>query len=123
MAMNNHAFIDVLKIDIEGSEFDALMSFIASLELTGQDTLPIGQMQIEIHVWKPRDGFRYFMEWWELLERFGLRPFWFEPNLVYVNLYRARPDAVEVGYLTRFIAVQSTVGLTHLTVLVHQRQG
>ena len=52
---------------------------------------------LEIHVWSPRDGFKYFMEWWELLERFGLRPFWFEPNLVYVNSLHARPDAVEVS--------------------------
>lgn len=97
MAMNGHTFIDVFKIDIEGAEFDALMSFIASLELLGEDTVPFGQMQIEIHVWSPRDGFRYFVEWWELLERFGLRPFWFEPNLVYVNSLHARPDAVEVS--------------------------
>ncbi|VDC02752.1 unnamed protein product [Peniophora sp. CBMAI 1063] len=99
MAMNKHTFIDVLKIDIEGSEFDALMSFIASLELNGEDAVPFGQMQIEVHVWKPRDGFRYFMEWWELLERFGLRPFWFEPNLVYVNSLHARPDAVEYAFI------------------------
>lgn len=96
MSMNNHTFIDIFKIDIEGAEYDALMGFIASLELSGKDTLPFGQMQIEIHVWNERKNFRYFMQWWELLERFGLRPFWFEPNLVYVNSLRARPDAVEV---------------------------
>ena len=35
--------------------------------------LPFGQLQIELHIWNQR--FQDFLEWWELLEVSGLRPF------------------------------------------------
>lgn len=35
--------------------------------------LPFGQLQIELHIWKQR--FEDFLDWWELLETAGLRPF------------------------------------------------
>jgi hypothetical protein len=89
-----HTFIDILKVDIEGGEFEALASFVASH--AGED-LPIGQLQVEIHAWKGRERFAYFVKWWESLEAAGLRPFWAEPNLVYLNLYPgARPTLAEV---------------------------
>ncbi|KZV62011.1 hypothetical protein PENSPDRAFT_266313 [Peniophora sp. CONT] len=99
MAMNGHSFIDLFKIDIEGSEFDALKSLLRSLEDAGEDAVPFGQMQIEIHAWAPYDVFGYFIDWWESLERFGLRPFWFEPNLVYANAMDARPELVEYAFI------------------------
>ena len=62
--------------------------------------LPIGQLQIELHA-RPGSGhetFAAFNSWWESLEAVGLRPFFAEPNLVYVNLVRGvRPDLVEVS--------------------------
>lgn len=33
-----------------------------------------------------RKVFREFLEWWESLEDAGLRPFWTEPNLIFVNI-------------------------------------
>ena len=80
-----HTFIDILKIGIEGGEYKALASFITAY--AGKD-LPIGQLQLEIHSW---DGqlFIHFVKWWEYLEAAGLRPFWMEPNLVYMNIFRS----------------------------------
>ncbi len=38
-----------------------------------EGVLPFGQLQIELHVWNQR--FQDFLEWWQLLEASGLRPF------------------------------------------------
>lgn len=110
------------QVDIEGAEFDALASFVAhhiaqSMHaappsphnphappppLPMLPMLPIGQLQIELHA-RPGSGhetFAAFNSWWESLEAVGLRPFFAEPNLVYVNLVRGvRPDLVEVSAL------------------------
>jgi len=89
-----HTFIDILKIDIEGGEFDSLASFLTS---HADGELPIGQLQLEIHAWGGRERFAYFVKWWDSLEAAGLRPFWTEPNLVYLNLYPgSRPGLTEV---------------------------
>ncbi|CCL98198.1 uncharacterized protein FIBRA_00192 [Fibroporia radiculosa] len=122
MALNGHQFIDILKVDIEGAEFTALSSFL-SVQTAMQGTephnphappsspnnaahpaapLPIGQMQIEIHARSDTgySTFAPFKSWWESLERAGLRPFFTEPNLVYVNLIRgARPDLAEYSFM------------------------
>ena len=89
-----HTFIDVLKIDIEGGEFDALTSFITSHT---RGNLPVGQLQLEIHALHGHERFDYFINWWESLEAAGLRPFWTEPNLVYINIMRGvGPELTEV---------------------------
>ncbi|KAJ7482217.1 methyltransferase domain-containing protein [Mycena galericulata] len=89
-----HDFIDIWKIDIEGSEFSALAAVIESFK--GQP-LPFGQMQIEIHI-----GYSAEMntvgaidEWWTMLEDAGLRPFWTELNLLDVNFLRRGPLVAE----------------------------
>ncbi|THG93611.1 hypothetical protein EW026_g7672 [Hermanssonia centrifuga] len=120
MRQNGHSFIDVLKIDIEGAEFDALSAFIDSFVLSSSHAssdeprhphmppsrdsevvLPIGQLQLEIHAWGANGAsFAKFKKWWESMESAGLRPFWTEPNLVYVNLVRgARPDLAEYSFM------------------------
>ncbi|KAF7979842.1 hypothetical protein HWV62_40585 [Athelia sp. TMB] len=101
MAANNHTFIDILKIDIEGAEFAALDALIDAYPPARGAWLPFGQLQIEIHA---RDSeyaqFPRFLEWWERLERAGLRPFWTEPNLVYVNLVQGvRPTLAEYSFI------------------------
>lgn len=85
MRRNGHSYIDVLKIDIEGYEFDTVKAMIQPYVESGQP-LPFGQLQIELHVWGKR--FSDFLSWWELLEAAGLRPVMMEPNLVYVNYNR-----------------------------------
>ncbi|KAI0781889.1 methyltransferase domain-containing protein [Abortiporus biennis] len=122
MEINGHDFIDILKVDIEGAEFESLISFIeASAASTSSRThphshphggrggsgrnggsLPVGQLQIEIHAWEgsPHGEFAPFKTWWERLEAAGLRPFWTEPNLVYVNLIRGvRPQLSEYSFM------------------------
>jgi hypothetical protein len=111
MRQNGHDFIDLLKIDIEGAEFGALDAFVNAFipspeyearhphaPAAEEPSLPIGQLQLEIHAWGENGAsFKKFRKWWERLENAGLRPFWTEPNLVYINLVRgARPDLAEV---------------------------
>ena len=45
-----------------------------------EGVLPFGQLQIELHVWNQR--FQDFLEWWELLEASGLRPFHSEVSAI-----------------------------------------
>jgi len=116
MAQNNHTFIDILKIDIEGAEFEALEALInaypsasSSSWLSGKGKsgragggLPFGQLQLEVHVrdYLPWTYFPKFLLWWEKLEEAGLRPFSTEPNLVYINLVRGvRPDLAEYSFI------------------------
>jgi len=99
MQMNGHKFIDVLKIDIEGSEFSTLTDL---LKVYAGRPLPFGQLQIEIHAWTAdwQDKFPDFLGWWEALEKAGLRAFWTEPNLVYLNINRGyAPDLAEYSFI------------------------
>ncbi|KAJ7176076.1 methyltransferase domain-containing protein [Mycena crocata] len=100
MKENGHDFIDILKIDIEGNEFEALEVFMDHFESIG--ILPIGQLQLEIHATGERvyKEFPVFLKWWEKLESMGLRPFFSEANLVYMNIRRgAKPDLVEYSFI------------------------
>jgi len=98
MKHNGHTFIDILKVDIEGSEFDALTAFLDAHP--NGDVLPVGQIQLEIHAGGDRGRFERFLHWWTALEAAGLRPFWTEPNLVSVNLYRgSRPEVAEYSFM------------------------
>jgi len=97
MKLNGHTFIDILKIDIEGGEFDALTSFIAA---HAHGDLPVGQLQLEIHALHGHERFDFFINWWESLEAAGLRPFWTEPNLVYINIMRGvGPELTEYAFM------------------------
>ncbi|KAH6666734.1 methyltransferase domain-containing protein [Halenospora varia] len=86
MQMNGHDYIDILKIDIEYAEFNALSALNAYTQEHPQD-FPIGQMLIEMHLLKSQ-GITYpiFLDWWESMEYRGLRPSWTEPNLVAVSM-------------------------------------
>ncbi|KAF5374336.1 hypothetical protein D9758_004672 [Tetrapyrgos nigripes] len=85
MRMNGHTHIDILKVDIESWEFETFATLIKSYMDKGK-ALPFGQLQLEIHLWDK--DFPQFLEWWEMLEEAGLRPFMTEPNLVYANYNR-----------------------------------
>ncbi|KAH7401396.1 methyltransferase domain-containing protein, partial [Pyrenochaeta sp. MPI-SDFR-AT-0127] len=106
MRENNHTYIDILKIDIEGSEYDALDTLMDNFDNTrtasGESILPIGQVMIELHL---GDGvhldnkkagasvdFERFRNWWERLERMGMRPAWMEINLFAVTLGSGKSD-------------------------------
>jgi len=84
MAKNGHTYIDILKIDIEYAEFDALTAF--DKHTSSDPEYPIGQMLIEIHLFKRGKTLVEFITWWEALEARGWRPAWTEPNLLAVTL-------------------------------------
>jgi hypothetical protein len=55
-------------------------------------------MQLEVHAREGHERFDYFVKWWASLEAAGLRPFWTEANVVYINIVRgAAPELAEVG--------------------------
>ncbi|KAI0328831.1 hypothetical protein GY45DRAFT_1325827 [Cubamyces sp. BRFM 1775] len=110
MSENGHSHVDFIRIDVEGWEWETFRGIINDFTMerasppqaanADADTpgasgwhvrerdgiLPFGQLQIELHVWNQR--FQDFLEWWELLEASGLRPFHSEINLVYANYNR-----------------------------------
>ena len=111
---SGHTHIDILKIDIEGWEFETITTLLTPYITSGRP-LPFGQLQLEIHIWGK--SFTEFLEWWETLEAAGLRPFWTEvgvecvhmdlkyitltrtpsqPNLVYQN-YNKRTNTAELA--------------------------
>jgi len=97
MKMNGHTHIDILKIDIEGWEFETMENLLRPYIKSGKP-LPFGQLSMEIHLWDK--SFESFLGWWEVLEEAGLRPFWTEPNLVY-QIYNKKgtPDLAEYSFL------------------------
>ena len=79
-----------MKIDIEGSEYKALDQFTDDFE--GQN-MPIGQVMIELHLVDDEHvNFSRFVNWWERLEVFGMRPTWLEINLLAVTLGQGKTD-------------------------------
>ncbi|KAI6783440.1 uncharacterized protein J7T54_004467 [Emericellopsis cladophorae] len=92
MKFNGHTFIDIVKMDIEGAEFDALASVIQSvLEgglQHGNASLPFGQLLLEVHFMKEPKGFSIpqdpssWLTWWASLEKMGLRPVNNEDNWI-----------------------------------------
>ena len=70
-----HTHIDILKIDIEGWEFDTITTLLNPY-ISSHQPLPFGQLQLEIHIWDK--SFADYLTWWETLESAGLRPFWTE---------------------------------------------
>jgi len=97
MRLNGHKHIDILKIDVEGWEFEILSS-IAKAYLASDLPLPFGQLQIEIHAWNKK--FPEFLNWWETLEAAGLRPFATAPNLVYQNYNKlSNSDLAEYSFI------------------------
>lgn len=101
MKLNGHTWIDILKIDVESAEFDILRGFCSYYMEHGLP-LPFGQLQVEIHAYDSNMSFATFLEWFELLESAGLRPFHAEPNLLYVNIVdNAKATLSEFAFINR----------------------
>lgn len=84
MALNRHQHIDVLKIDIEGAEFESMRSLLKFFRGIGE--LPVGQFMVEIHLEQDGPTMDEFLQWWEHLEDAGFRAVWTEPNLLVTTL-------------------------------------
>lgn len=92
MKANGHSYVDLVKMDIEGAEFDAMTSLVSSIvgENAGADnqTLPFGQLLIEIHLLTGKHPFTVptdlssWIKWWEAMEMLGLRPVNNEDNWI-----------------------------------------
>ncbi|PPQ65698.1 hypothetical protein CVT24_012116 [Panaeolus cyanescens] len=91
MKQNGHDFIDILKIDIEGWEFETLTALIKPY-IQSRKPLPFGQLQLEIHLWNK--SFEYFLGWWEMLEEAGLRAFWTEVNTCHNSNHVSSADCL-----------------------------
>ncbi|KAG0313558.1 hypothetical protein BGZ99_008749 [Dissophora globulifera] len=76
MKENGHDWIDILKVDIEGSEFETFDAIMDDF-----DVLPFSQLQMELHVREDMVAFSTFLKWWERLEGKGVYPWWTEINL------------------------------------------
>jgi len=93
MSELGHDYVDILKMDIEGAEFDALDVL---METYNGSNLPFGQIMIEFHLWAAPQNIRDLVAWWERLERFGLRPVAQESNPLGVILGPGYPCCYEV---------------------------
>lgn len=71
MEKNNHDWIDIFKIDVEGGEWEILKAIVDDFP----NGLPFGQMQIEVHVNRNEVTVESFNDWWKMLEAAGLRAF------------------------------------------------
>ncbi|KAF9577524.1 hypothetical protein BGW38_007213 [Lunasporangiospora selenospora] len=91
MTENGHDWIDILKVDIEGSEYKTFNSMMDDFG----EVLPFSQLQIELHVKPEHTTFDDFMSWWQRLEGHGLRPFWAEVNL-HTAVWYDKPWASEI---------------------------
>ncbi|KAI9681227.1 MAG: hypothetical protein M1817_002509 [Caeruleum heppii] len=90
MKLNEHDYIDILKVDVEGSEYAAFDRFMDDFE---NKPLPIGQLMIELHLFDDENvNFERFYRWWERLESFGMRPTWLEVNLIQTILVSSAPS-------------------------------
>ena len=84
-----HPGIDVLKLDIEGSEFDAIPDILAS-------GIAIGQLLVEIHYQFPSRSFREGLALIATIKRAGFQCFWmstrgYEFGFVHESQLTSRP--------------------------------
>lgn len=105
MRMNGHSYVDIIKMDIEGAEFDALTSLIHFIQSEdSHGNMPFGQLLLEIHFMRDPKGFsipktlRSWVDWWESLEQMGLRPVNNEGNWI-GDAQFGRPRFMEVRFL------------------------
>ncbi|KAK1961950.1 hypothetical protein LY78DRAFT_275829 [Colletotrichum sublineola] len=96
MDMNRHEYIDILKMDIEFAEFEAMEALHKDFPITTGE-LPIGQLMVKIHIFNGLTAFQY-LDWWERLESRGLRPTWTEPNLLAITLNLGNKDPLLAEY-------------------------
>lgn len=97
LIFSGHTHIDILKIDIEGWEFETLSTLVSGYIQAGKP-LPFGQLQLEIHLWNK--SFAEFLKWWETLEESGLRPFATEVRVTVSIRFRTCIDCYRPAQLS-----------------------
>ena len=81
MRERGHTWVDLLKIDAEGAEWEVLESLVAGRG-TSDPPLPIGQAQFEFHVGWGDHGPQEAVNILEALDDAGMRVFHVEENAV-----------------------------------------
>lgn len=97
MKMNGHDWIDILKVDVEGAEFQIMPEVVKDF---GKGNLPFGQLLMEIHAERTPSAYKTeeFGDWWHLLEDAGLRAFNSELNYPAIHWLRF-PTAMEMNFV------------------------
>jgi FkbM family methyltransferase len=85
-----HARIDILKMDVEGAEYEVIEDLIRS-------RVPIGQLLVEFHHRFPTVGTRKTKDAIRLLKRHGFRIFWVSPKCREFALIHPKSDAPAQG--------------------------
>lgn len=109
MADNGHHFVNLMKMDIEGAEFQALSALMDSAQEMGQHVLPIGQLLIELHITSRDDcpqTARELVEWFQRLESFGMRPVFNEHNWI-GDVGSGHPQFIEVRLMPKSLSKSS----------------
>lgn len=94
MATYNHSFINLLKVDIEGGEWNIFSQLYNSSHTKGLGGLPVGQLLIELHHQTPIETSHFF----RVMHSFGLLPFSREINLI-PCISGGMPFAVEYSFI------------------------
>lgn len=109
MQQNGHSWIDMVKMDIEGSEYAALLKLLEDFQQSR--TIPISHLNLEIHLQsfknitgpelKKLEGqeFQNVYNFFQALEGAGLRAFVSETNHLPCVWGSKKPDAVEYSFL------------------------
>jgi len=74
MKENGHLWIDILRMDIEGGEYQAFDTILKDF-----DTLPFSQLLIQLHGGVSVVAWDKFLQWWDSVEARGVYPWWSEP--------------------------------------------
>lgn len=119
MKENGHDYVDIIKMDIEGAEFEAMTSWIEHTiahSTDGKPNLPFGQLLLEVHFFTDRDlggpkNLDSWMKWWSSLEEMGLRPVNNEDNWI-GDATVGKPRFMEVRHKHGPCRVSSTAHFT-----------
>ncbi|KAJ7816176.1 hypothetical protein B0H13DRAFT_2351202 [Mycena leptocephala] len=93
-----HEWIDILKVELKGSEFATLLAIIAEY---GDGPLPFGQLLIKVQTGLSDDmrKVEQFSNWFTRLECAGLRPYYFEISMLDANNRRDEPSLVYWSFM------------------------
>lgn len=80
MAELQHSWIDILKMDIEGAEYDVLPALVTHYSALNQ-RIPVTQAQIEYHHWSNRPLVAQVVDTLKTMEAGGFRTFSTEYNI------------------------------------------
>lgn len=110
MDKHDHDYIDILKVDVEGAEFDSMTKFMD--DFADQD-LPVGQLSMELHLDDAYNwNFHKVTDFMERLESFGLRITAYEINLGSTVQGPPKYNEVDTNFFFGSLCITSNENLT-----------